>query len=193
MFENFGEKMANLGNAAKEKTTSFTGKIALNSKIDTAKKDIKQTYTDLGEKFFLQNQGGEIPAGYETYFNKINELNKTIEDAKQEIMELDGLKKCPNCGAEVKKDNLFCTNCGARFEEEKNEEEPSDPSKLICKNCSKEIPADSAFCPNCGTKVEKEEAPAPEAEAPKEDVCPQCGNKVKPDAAFCTQCGKALK
>ncbi len=201
---NFSEKISNIGSrakqgainigtSAKQKTNTFAEKVSLNSKIDSAKREIKQTYTDLGEKFYLQNVKNEIPEGYEIYFNKIEECSKQIEEAKNAIMELEGLRKCPNCGADVKKENAFCTSCGAKLTEEKKPE-TLNADMIICKTCAKEIPASSLFCPNCGTKVEAaEEDQAAKEEAPKENVCPQCGNKINPEAVFCTQCGFHLK
>lgn len=200
---NFSEKLSNIGNRAKQgtinigtnvkqKTNTFTEKVSLNSKMDAAKREIKQIYTDIGEKFYLQNAQNEIPNGYEIYFNKIEECNKKIDEAKKAIMELEGLRKCPNCGAEIKKENAFCTSCGAKLEEEKKPE-TSNADMIICKTCAKEIPASSLFCPNCGTKVEKQQEQTANEETPKENVCPQCGNKVSPEAVFCTQCGFHLK
>lgn len=199
---NFSEKLSNIGSKAKQgainigtsieqKTNTFTEKVSLNNKIDSAKREIKQTCTDLGEKFYLQNSKNEIPQGYEIYFNKIKECNKKIEDAQNAIKELDGLIKCPNCGADIKKENAFCTSCGAKLAEEKKSETSEDV--IICKTCAKEISASSIFCPNCGTKVEAKEDQTANEETQKENICPNCGNKINPDAVFCTQCGFHLK
>ncbi len=200
---NFSEKLSNIGNRAKQGainigtsvkqgTNTFTERVSLNSKIDTAKREIKQTYTDLGEKFYLQNEKNEIPQGYEIYFKKIEDCKKKIEEAKNAIRDLEGTRQCPNCGADVKKENAFCTSCGTKLEEEKKPES-SNADMIVCKACAKDIPASSLFCPNCGTKVETEEDKTVCEETPKENVCPQCGNKISPEAVFCTQCGLHLK
>lgn len=49
------------------------------------------------------------------------------------------MKKCPNCGAIVSDDSLYCGNCGNVI------------SQIIkCPNCGKEVNSDAKFCSGCG-------------------------------------------
>lgn len=49
------------------------------------------------------------------------------------------MKKCPNCGAVVSDDSLYCGNCGNVI------------SQIIkCPNCGKEVNSDVKFCSGCG-------------------------------------------
>ena len=39
-----------------------------------------------------------------------------IKEIKEEINKAKNRRECPNCGALVDKDDLFCNNCGAKLE-----------------------------------------------------------------------------
>lgn len=197
-FDELGNKIANFGsNAAKgaakgakkfgssvkQGTATFTENIALNSKIDTAKKDLKETYADLGQKFCEANQEAD-PAGFEEQFERIRQIKKYIEDTQQELRNLTGVRTCPQCGADVAKGYQFCTGCGFKMPEE----QPQQPAGNICTGCGRVVPEGSMFCNFCGTKIVPKQA-APEQPQEQPPVCPSCGNSIAPGTLFCTNCG----
>ncbi len=49
---------------------------------------------------------------------------------------------CPNCGAEVKGNSKFCSNCGQALSREKR-----------CANCGERNSTDAKFCQKCGQKL----------------------------------------
>ena len=54
------------------------------------------------------------------------------------------MKKCPYCGAQVKDDCLFCTECGKPI-----------PQGYVCPHCGASVNNGDAFCQNCGKKIEE--------------------------------------
>lgn len=56
------------------------------------------------------------------------------------------MKTCPSCHTKLEDDVKFCTNCGA-----KQEEETSSQTK-ICPSCLTAIPFEAKFCPHCATE-----------------------------------------
>ena len=53
------------------------------------------------------------------------------------------MKKCPNCGALVNEDYLFCTECGNKF-----------PQGNVCPHCGTLVKDGDVFCRNCGKKLD---------------------------------------
>lgn len=60
--------------------------------------------------------------------------------------------KCKQCGAEIADDSIFCPECGARCEGERNN--GSYSQMIFCPNCGQSLEAGSVFCPNCGQPIE---------------------------------------
>ena len=50
--------------------------------------------------------------------------------------------ECPNCGENVKANDIFCRKCGAKIERE-----------LSCPNCGESINIHDIFCGKCGEKI----------------------------------------
>lgn len=55
---------------------------------------------------------------------------------------------CPNCGAEIKPDMVYCPRCGQRI-----------MVKRICPSCDYENPINAKFCTKCGSQLEIEAKP----------------------------------
>ena len=52
------------------------------------------------------------------------------------------MKKCPNCGAQVNDDSLFCTECGKPISQ-----------GSVCPHCGASVNEGDAFCQNCGKSI----------------------------------------
>jgi uncharacterized RDD family membrane protein YckC len=70
--------------------------------------------------------------------------------------------QCPACGAEYRKGDLFCRECGEKIAS------PSGPPKVICASCGTAVTLPARFCSACGASIarEEEKRPEPAAEAP---------------------------
>ncbi len=64
------------------------------------------------------------------------------------------MKSCPKCGKPMEDDELFCSACGAKYEEPAPEA-PASPAEVpaFCPNCGERLPEGTVFCPNCGTDI----------------------------------------
>ena len=148
VFDNIGNKLSDIGGSIKQGATTFTETMQHNSNIERAKKDLKDIYTELGEKFFNDNKEN-VPEQYKDIFARIIEIECYIEATKQAMRELTGTRVCPNCKSEVQKGQLFCTVCGTKIEDA-----APKTAVVYCKNCGQEIRPGFRFCTRCGTKVE---------------------------------------
>jgi heat shock protein HtpX len=54
------------------------------------------------------------------------------------------MKICKNCGTQLEDDELFCPECGTKYEE---------PRKSFCRKCGAKLPDGANFCIACGTPV----------------------------------------
>lgn len=52
------------------------------------------------------------------------------------------MKKCPNCGAQINDDSLFCSECGKPI-----------PQGSICPHCGASVNNGDVFCQSCGKKL----------------------------------------
>ena len=52
--------------------------------------------------------------------------------------------KCPNCGADLLDDSIFCRDCGIKL----------PPPKRRCKYCGAELEEGAKCCTNCGQRIE---------------------------------------
>ena len=90
------------------------------------------------------------------------------------------MKKCPNCGAQIDDNSLFCTECGKQI-----------PQGNVCPHCGASVSDGDAFCQSCGNKVDGVEEQQPSAAAaPAQKRCPHCGAMVGSDSVFCENCGR---
>ncbi|MBQ9545330.1 MAG: SPFH domain-containing protein [Clostridia bacterium] len=87
--------------------------------------------------------------------------------AAQDPAQAAGIK-CPDCGAENKKEARFCWDCGRSLAPSK---------KKTCFKCGAQLEERAKFCCECGASQE-------------EKTCPKCGAKTAPGAKFCSECGE---
>jgi predicted amidophosphoribosyltransferase len=113
------------------------------------------------------------------------------KQATQNAVDTQSVILCPNCGAELPEEALFCSECSYAVKQHicpKCGTANSFSSDICnscktwllekqCKFCYAELSDDASFCPECGK--------------PKEGIpCPHCGNLSIFD--FCTKCGKPI-
>jgi len=74
---------------------------------------------------------------------------------------------CPACGAEYRRGDLYCKECGAQVAQ------PSGPPKTVCGSCGAAVPLPARFCNACGATLAPDEHRdtkplplVPETEAP---------------------------
>lgn len=143
-----------LKNVAKDvgkKSGKLMESTKLSAKISSEESKLKKLYADLGEAVYNDYTKGESFDGkYSEHFSDINLAIKTIKELKDEQADVKGVKECDNCGAEIKQEAKFCTNCGAP-----QEEEPAvEVATKNCPNCGAELDIDAKFCPECGNTME---------------------------------------
>lgn len=54
------------------------------------------------------------------------------------------MKTCPNCGAQIDDNSLFCTECGKQI-----------PQGNVCSHCGASVNSGDSFCQNCGKSLKE--------------------------------------
>ena len=103
---------------------------------------------------------------------------------------------CTRCGKEIRSDQKFCGNCGAKnvnYQEKNDLKEMIEKlsTEEICPQCGKKVNPGSKFCIYCGAALE---APAEQPEEKAEvKVCKACGKPLEEGVVFCTNCGTKIE
>ena len=69
------------------------------------------------------------------------------ETAGRSYTEYDE-ETCPECGAKIRKGDVFCSSCGVKLVEEKKE--------TVCPECGEVLNGDEIFCPKCGHHLKED-------------------------------------
>ncbi len=184
-FETLGGKIINAGQSIAQSTKNFADVTKLNSAVSDYEKQIMDLYTIVGKSYYERHKT-DANAEEQQRITAINALFKQIDDLKQQIKEIEGIEKCPNCGADVPRDALFCNNCGSKIIKE--------AAGGHCANCGMPLAAGSMFCAHCGTKVEPVNANVGNtgtAEAVQK-LCPVCHAVLTDGDVFCSECGSPV-
>lgn len=152
-FEQIGKKLSDASQGAAQQAKNFADVARLNSAISEKEKHIAQIYAEIGQAYYERHKS-DLQAEETERIKEINTLYTEILQCKENIKQIRGVAKCPNCGADVPADAAFCNACGARIpSEEKSAPAPVDA--LLCPKCHKPVPAGNLFCYHCGTKIEQ--------------------------------------
>lgn len=171
-FEALGKKITETSQEVVQKTKDTAEILKLNSMISDEESQLKEYYIELAKAYYEANKDS-VPEEYASHFTNIAEKLANIANLNDQINKVKGMFPCPNCGATLPQDALFCSSCGTKIEKP----EPTPVAEAAtdvkcCTKCGEPIQEGFAFCINCGTKVEQpSEVPMEETteDEPKEN------------------------
>ena len=164
------KKLSSLAAAATGRANNAIENGKLSLKINNEERKITEFTLDIGELVVDQLDAGSV------FDDEIMALYSSIEGARAVIdearadMEANRRARglCVACGAKLKKDALYCSQCGTKIEAEEPEVE-EEPAAPACPECGTELEENDKFCPHCGVMFaeddETEVDAAAEAEA----------------------------
>ncbi len=177
MFENIGKKIVNAGKGVVRGTQTFSETVSLNARIDECRKNLNNCYSQLGQAYYTRAQGN-IPPEFKGIFDQIQMLNQNIIQLQEQIKIVKGIRQCPNCGAEVPNNVMFCGNCGYSMPPVQSRGSANGP---VCSNCGAPLEAGAAFCTNCGAKAAQPEQPDLGGGFPETSPQPAPGAYMQPE------------
>lgn len=113
----FKDEAEKLTKEAVDKTKKVIGKTKYNYTISELEGRIKDNLSVLGSKLYEEYQNGvEFDGDILEVFEKIDELQKEIDEIKEKIANMHDGAICSKCGEIAEKDALFCKKCGNKID-----------------------------------------------------------------------------
>jgi len=137
-FDQIGKKISNVSSNAIDATKSLAEIQKLTNEMNNSNKTIDKIYKEIGEQYFISHRD-EASGDFGDQIQEINSIAAHMEELQAQIdrikAERDAAKAagkaaeadeqeakttekrfCPNCGAQVPADSIFCIKCGAKLE-----------------------------------------------------------------------------
>lgn len=149
--DNFGKKVSQAGQSAIQKTKTMADIARVSSMISDEEKRIEDAYLEIG-KVYVEQHTEDCEDIFKETITHIHECEKKIAEYKQQLQDIKGVIRCPECGAEVPKGSIFCAACG--FKMPVVQEDAGDDI-LRCEKCGAQMQKEEKFCSSCGTPAPK--------------------------------------
>ena len=200
LFDKIGEKIAQTGQSAAQKTKNVTESAKLKGLIAEEEKRINSAYQHIGSAYY-QTYGHAPDPLFAQLVANINASKEKVDTYSVQLRQIKGTINCQKCGGEVPYGAPFCSSCGAPMHTA-SAPAPAD-NGVLCGGCGAAVSADAAFCTGCGSKMGRPiesspfdeppvSAPAPQRAAPATAQCPGCGNDLAANVTFCLNCGRKI-
>ena len=142
--------------------TKTSGELVKGTKLSLAlaseEDKLKQTYIEIGKQVHeIYQYGGNLGKFFGDKYIEIQKIETVIQDLKNQIDILKGIKTCPKCRAGIERGAGFCPKCGYQLDAAVNAQavvqqpvQEANPETIICRFCQSEIEPGSKFCLTCG-------------------------------------------
>ena len=155
-FEQLGKKLSDAGQGVARQTKNFAEVTRLSSAISDKEKQITQLYQSIGQAYYQSNRD-DTEAEFQAETEQIKKLLEEVNQHQEEIKQIRGIVKCPNCGADVPFQAAFCNCCGMKMVPSAPPAQPPAQGTRLCPSCGAVLGKDNLFCTHCGTKLEEKE------------------------------------
>jgi ribosomal protein L40E len=189
----------NVGRTSNE----FLKSTKLQFSLSNEEEELKRLYTEIGKKVHeIYQYGGSLGKFFDEKYKEIVQLEKKIDDLRDQLNIVKGVKTCARCGAQIQRYGVFCPKCGAKVGEdveadfadaEAKEAIASDYKPPTNRSSLSDFePADrerKAYAASESGVSDKSSAQKP---APTYKTCRHCGAKNEPTAIYCLTCGRII-
>ncbi len=112
-FDNFANKMNEIGNKVVTATTNSTENIRLTNSIKDEERQIANDYKEIGIKY-RELFGADPAPEFAALLQDIAKREILISEYRKKVLQNKGKVTCSNCGTEIESACAFCTNCGTK-------------------------------------------------------------------------------
>ncbi len=110
--DEISKNLTDYGKEAAKKAKDAAQVLQLKAQLRGEKQNINELYAAVGAVYF-KNHREDPNDEYKIFFPEIESALSRAAELEEKIRELDTTEKCSCCGAIVKKEDLFCSKCGA--------------------------------------------------------------------------------
>ena len=151
LFDDIKKKVADTTQGAVKATKDLADIARLNSQISDAQGKIEGLYRQIG-KLYFETCGEMAAEPFGEMCAEITAANAQIAKLQAELQVVKGLKRCPNCGADIPMASGFCGKCGTAVESPAPEPAPVEAAVSYCVHCGAVLENGAVFCGGCGQK-----------------------------------------
>ena len=148
--DDWSRKIGQMGQSTLQKTKDVAGVARINSQIYEEEKKLNNLYLEIGKRY-ASLHGDDFEEAMADSMQEVKAAFARIDEYKEQIRLIKGIRVCERCGTEVADGTLFCSNCGNRVAE------PVKENGQWCTNCGTVLQPGTLFCTRCGTPVKKME------------------------------------
>ncbi|MDP4180387.1 MAG: zinc ribbon domain-containing protein [Bacillota bacterium] len=117
LLNNMGKKISGAGKVAIKASGNMMQITKFNLAIKSEENKIEGFMVEIGNKIFEKyKEGNTVDEDVTGNCEDILKCMKEIEELKLKIIDVRDLKKCQGCGAEIDKDDVFCSKCGSKVD-----------------------------------------------------------------------------
>lgn len=153
-FDNVKGKLNQASQTTVQKAKELSEIAKLNATIAGNERQINELYSKLGYEVYCAYNENPLPE-VEDLLGQLRELHQNIERCRAQIKEISAVETCPNCGARISKEMIFCSGCGTKLAVPQPEAEVVEEVQetVFCGACGAELTPGAIFCTNCGNRV----------------------------------------
>ncbi len=197
----FGEKLSKFASNTKKQAQEMLETNKLKAAIRKEEESIKEAYSQIGQAYFdTYKEDSEIPANFRQMLNDVLGGMQRMEELKLQIQQLQGVRHCPQCGAETDIEKQFCGNCGYRFDNQPQVQPVVQQGAPVVTAATVTMEYEQITTQTEEPQPEATEGtwPPPGASAApaqaeqKEKFCPSCGIPIAEGTKFCGNCGQKI-
>lgn len=114
-FDELSKTLSSKGKVAAQKAKDVAEVVQMKTQIASDKAKLKELYAAIGTLYFKKYRDNP-ENDFQTFFPEIEKTLAHMAELEAKVRELDGTMVCASCGASLKKNDGFCSKCGAKAE-----------------------------------------------------------------------------
>ncbi|MDO4295470.1 MAG: zinc ribbon domain-containing protein [bacterium] len=122
-FEDLSKTISDKGKEAVSKARELTDVLKLKAQLAGEKTKLNEIFQTLGQKYYEQCRENEVSEDFAEDFLAVKMAKDRIAALEKEIYNLEGCRTCPECGAKLSQEDVFCSKCGVKMPQKPSEDE----------------------------------------------------------------------